>query len=152
MGIKCGHCCFPQQPHFLPSLSVSKVSVASRHPPLQGWSAATATSLGDRALSLLCPGRERRHVLLSRRDGLRPLLLPSAATHPPSSVAERSSSGLASSSIAGAEHYHCCSPWQPRSLPPPLPKCAHPPSSLFLRMKSQIKILAEVPPCKGHLI
>ena len=77
MGIKCGHCCFPQQPHFLPSLSVSKVSVASRHPPLQGWSAATATSLGDRALSLLCPGRERRHVLLSCRDGSRPLLLPS---------------------------------------------------------------------------
>ena len=62
---------------------MSKVSVASRHPPLQGWSAATATSLGDRALSLLCPGRERRHVLLSRRDGSRPLLLPSAATLSP---------------------------------------------------------------------
>ena len=56
-------------------------------------------------------------VLLPCGDGVRPLLPPSAAALPSLSVTERSSSGLASSSVAGMERGHCCFPRRPRSFP-----------------------------------
>ena len=49
-------------------------------------------------------------VLLPHGDGVRPLLLPSAAALPSLPVTERSSSGLASSSIAGMVRNHCYFP------------------------------------------
>ena len=57
-------------------------------------------------------------VLLPRGDGVRPLLLPSAAALPSLPVTERSSSGLASSSVVGMVRDHCCFPRRPRSFPP----------------------------------
>ena len=95
---------------------------------------------------------------------MRPLLLRSATALFPSSVPEES--GGMSSFLAGMDHGHYCFPqtlgiWicsaVPRAISPgggdevlEIPRsCAHPPSSSFLRMKSQIKILAEVPPCEG---
>ena len=78
------HCCFPRRTA-IPPPSPSKAAVALCPPSLWGQSAAAAASLGGRAPSPLChrTKRQRPHVLLHRKEGVRPLLIPSAAAIPP---------------------------------------------------------------------